>query len=147
MSPLFSKLSAQNARSRERMSALLAKAKKLQQPATAAAAAAPAEGSADSAEHQQEQQQPEEPAMSAAEKLAVAEEFLKQLGTRPLAAALGDLNKLMEAQAGPDSKPEVRATVVQGSQVCLVLHCLFVHCSHCFVAGRLIIKSMQTADA
>ncbi|WIA22255.1 hypothetical protein OEZ85_004578 [Tetradesmus obliquus] len=99
----------QNARSRERMSALLTKAKKLQQPAAVAAAAAPAEGSTDDSAEQQQQQQPEEPAMSAAERLAVAEEFLKQLGARPLAAALGDLNKLMEAQAGPDSTPQAAA--------------------------------------
>uniref|UniRef100_A0A383W4Q6 UDP-N-acetylglucosamine diphosphorylase n=1 Tax=Tetradesmus obliquus TaxID=3088 RepID=A0A383W4Q6_TETOB len=101
----------QNARSRERMSALLTKAKKLQQPAAVAAAGAPeapAEGSTDDSAEQQ-QQQPEEPAMSAAERLAVAEEFLKQLGARPLAAALGDLNKLMEAQAGPDSMPQAAA--------------------------------------
>ncbi|WIA42711.1 hypothetical protein OEZ86_008660 [Tetradesmus obliquus] len=102
----------QNARSRERMSALLTKAKKLQQPAAVAAAAAapqaPAEGSTDDSAEQQ-QQQPEEPAMSAAERLAVAEEFLKQLGARPLAAALGDLNKLMEAQAGPDNTRQAAA--------------------------------------
>jgi hypothetical protein len=87
------------------MSALLSKAKKLQQPATSATEAPAEDSTTDAAE--QQQQQPEEPGMSAAEKLAVAEEFLKQLGTRPLAAALGDLNKLMEAQAGPDSTPEV----------------------------------------
>jgi hypothetical protein len=96
----------QNARTRERMGALLSKAKQLQQPA-APPAAAPAEGADDAAAPEAtEQQQP--PAMSAAEKLAVGEEFLKQLGARPLAAALGDLYKLLDAQAGADSKPEVR---------------------------------------
>jgi uncharacterized membrane protein len=104
-------LSVQNARTRERMGALLSKAKQLQQPAAAAAAAAaPAEGAnedaaAGAAEQQQEQQQ--QPAMSPAERLAVGEEFLKQLGARPLAAALGDLNRLLDAQAAADSKPEV----------------------------------------
>jgi hypothetical protein len=98
----------QNARTRERMGALLSKAKQLQQPATPPAAA-PAEGADDDAAASEaaEQQQQQQPAMSAAEKLAVGEEFLKQLGARPLAAALGDLYKLLDAQAGADSKPEV----------------------------------------
>jgi hypothetical protein len=123
----------QNARTRERMGALLSKAKQLQQPATPPAAAAPAEGADDdAAAPEAAEQQQQQPAMSAAEKLAVGEEFLKQLGARPLAAALGDLYKLLDAQAGADNKPEVGG---MHGLLCCVLFAVStsnsVACGHC----------------
>jgi len=84
----------QSARSRERIALLLAKSKKLMAPAAAAAApsAAEAEG---------EQTPAAEAQMSTGERLQVGEEYLRQLGTRPLAAALMDLEKMVAAnQAG-----------------------------------------------
>jgi hypothetical protein len=86
----------QSARSRERMALLLAKSKKLMAPAAAAAAAVPS-----AAEAEGEQTPAAEAQMSTGERLQVGEEYLRQLGTRPLAAALMDLEKMVAAnQAG-----------------------------------------------
>lgn len=114
----------QNARSRERMSLLLAKAKNLMTPPAAATAVSTdgeaSAAAADGAESAAAANGDESSSMSAAEKLAIIDEYLKQLGTRPLAAALQDLNKLVAA-AGTCIRP-IGCFLHPADQAVLTLH-------------------------